>query len=489
MRFVVTEARARSLAAIGLIGLVLAVTANGQPRSFGPVSLDTVIVGVPLAILLCLPYVRRRGLDSVPMYLMGPAALAFISWGLLSVAVDGGQFASLLTMVRYASYFLLAIAVSVVAQDAQIRRGMLWVVAVTAGLTTVLALAQYLDPHLTPGMNGISPEISTRVVGTFYNSNFYAEYLLLATGVSAALFFTERRLARALAALLGVMIVVAMLLTYTRGSWIGLAIGLVIFVTVVDVRYLAAVAVAGVAGILLVPGVTARLSQSTANSGSAEFRLGIWQIAGQAMRAKPLFGYGAGDFLQAYRAVVIAHPELYQGYLGFGAHNSYFELAAEIGIIGGLLFLVVTLGYATRGIFVATRHGADPAVKYTALALSSAMVGFIANTFTSNTFQHPQSGLFFWILAGVVAAVGAGSWQVETRPQACAEVADGSMAATSRVAPWALAVRGWVGSTWRASVCFARTALPKQPRGSWFESSAVLRAIFGADGADKHSEV
>ena len=178
-----SEEHARSLATIGLVGLVLAVTANGQPQSVGRLSLDTIIAGVPLAIALCLPYVWRKGVDTVPRYLMGPAALFFLVWGLASVAANGGALSSLLTMARYASYFLLAIVVSVVAQDALVRRLLLWTITVTAALTAVLAYLQFLDPQFTPGMNGISAEITTRVVGTFYNSNFYAEYLLLVLGI------------------------------------------------------------------------------------------------------------------------------------------------------------------------------------------------------------------------------------------------------------------------------------------------------------------
>jgi putative inorganic carbon (hco3(-)) transporter len=481
VRLRLSDDHARSLAAVGLLGLVLAVTAYGMPKVVGSVSVDTVVLGVPVAILLCLPYVRRRGLESVPTYLMGPAALLFLVWGLLSVVADGGQFSSLLTIARYASYFLLAIVVSVVTQDAGIRRMLLWAIALTAGATAVLAFAQYFNPQLTPGMNGISPEISTRVVGTFYNSNFYAEYLLLATGVAGALFFTEKGFARVVSAVLGVLVVVAMLLTYTRGSWIGLAIAVIVFVTVVDVRYLAAVAAVGMAGVLLVPGVAVRLTQSTANSSSADFRLGIWKIAGEAMRTKPLFGYGAGDFLVAYRAVVIAHPEFYQGYLGFGAHNAYFELAAEIGVLGGLLFLFITAVYATRGLFIATRRDVDQGVKYTALALSSVLIGFVANTFTSNTFQHPQSGLFFWILAGMVAGLGVGAWDSEARPLDCELRADEGVVGGSLANRMVSAMRRFFGDMWRASTCFYWTGA-RGTAGSasgWFASSAVMRWVFG----------
>lgn len=483
-----SDDHARSLAALGLVGLVLAVTADGQPRSVGPISLDTIIAGVPIAIAMCLPYVRRRGIAAVPRYLMGPAALAFLVWGLLSVVANGGQLSSLLTMVRYASYFLLAIVVSVVAQDAGVRRLLLWVIGVTAGMTAVLSFVQFKFPQFTPGMNGISPEISTRVVGTFYNSNFYAEYLLLAIGVLGALFFTEKGRPKVAAGALGVLAVGALLLTYTRGSWLALALAVVIFATVVDVRYLFVVAMAGVVSVLAVPGVAARLTQSSANAGSADFRLGLWKVAGEAMRNRPLFGYAPGDFLVGYREIVIARPELFQGYLGFGAHNAYFALAAEIGVLGGILFFVATALHAAKGLFVATREGIGDTEKYTALALSSVLIGFVANTFTSNTFQHPQSGLFFWILSGVVAAVGAGAWNANVRAVGHTAIATATTRATATAAATetslitrsVFALREFVGRMWRGSFAFAWTAQPREAVGSWFGSSAVMRFVFGS---------
>lgn len=477
MKFRLSEERALSVATLGLVGLILAVTADGQPHQIGRFSLDTIIVGVPLAILICLPYVRRKGLAGAPNYLLGPAALGFLAWGLISVAVNGGQLSSLLTMVRYASYFLLALVVSVVAQDAKVRRILLWTVAVTAGATSLLAFLQFRYPQLTPGMNGISSVVSTRVVGTFYNSNFYAEYLLLAMGCIAALVFTTRGRSRAVAVVLGIGTTVAMLLTYTRGSWIGLALAVAIFSVVADVRYLVAVAAAGAVSLVAVPGVAARLTHSASNASSADFRMGLWKAAGIAIGNKPLFGYSPGEFLTAYKQIVTTRPELYQGYLVFGAHNAYFALAAETGIVGGVLFLLATLSHSLRALFVASRDGMDAERKYTALALGSVMVGFVLNTFTSNTFQHPQSSLFFWILSGIAAGAGAGAW--DARPRVIERAPLRGVLATSAVSRGVVWARDLLARMWRASWTFSLVGTARTRTTGAIGSSATMRAIFG----------
>jgi hypothetical protein len=135
--------------------------------------------------------------------------------------------------------------------------------------------------------------------------------------------------------------------------------------------------------------------------------------------------------------------------------------------------------YAVQGVFIATRKAVDYDTKFLALGLSAALVGFVANTFTSNTFQHPQSGLFFWILAGVVAALGAGLWRVEPREQTSAAAAPGRVSAGSLAAKPLSALRTWLRSSWRASASFDATATPRTTDGGWFESSVFARILFG----------
>ena len=57
----------------------------------------------------------------------------------LSVAWNGAKADSYLTVARYASYLLLAFVVSIVTQDAAFRRLILWTLALSCAVTTVLA--------------------------------------------------------------------------------------------------------------------------------------------------------------------------------------------------------------------------------------------------------------------------------------------------------------------------------------------------------------
>jgi O-antigen ligase len=236
--------------------------------------------------------------------------------------------------------------------------------------------------------------------------------------------------------------------------------------------------------VVAVPGVLTRLSASSANDKTASFRLGLWKVAGEGIRRHPVLGVGIGNFLAVYREVVTARPDLYVGYLGFGAHNAYFALTAEIGVIGGLAFLVLTVVYATKGLFVATRDNVSSEVKYTALGLSVGLIGFVVNTFTSNTFQHPQPALFFWIVSGVVAGLGAGLWQTEVRPERCASPGRDGFIGGSTLATWVSRTRRAADTLWRQSFVFSRVAVPREPQDGWFTSSVFMRLLFGGGSTD-----
>ena len=240
-----TESRSKSIAAIGLILLIFSVTATGRPISLGPLSADSIVLGTPIAVLLCLPYVRYRGLRSAPSYLFGPAALIFLAAAVLSVAFSGAAADSFLTVARYVFYLLLALVVSVVTQDAPFRRLILWAIALSGAVTALIALQQFLHPLDTPGMHGLGDQIKTRLVGTFYNANFYAEYLILLAGVVIALVLTEKGRGKLIAGAIGILGVAVLFLTYTRGSWLGLAIGLIVFIILTDIRYLALLVLGG----------------------------------------------------------------------------------------------------------------------------------------------------------------------------------------------------------------------------------------------------
>lgn len=73
-------------------------------------------------------------------------------------------------------------------------------------------------------------------------------------------------------------------------------------------------------------------------------RVAIWRVVVDGMRERPLLGYGYGAFWHA--APTLPHlPNL-----GRHAHNGFLDLAAELGVLGELLFVIPAAVYGRRAL-------------------------------------------------------------------------------------------------------------------------------------------
>jgi O-antigen ligase len=72
-----------------------------------------------------------------------------------------------------------------------------------------------------------------------------------------------------------------------------------------------------------------------------QIRLAIWQSAFQKISAAPWLGYGTGDSLAAMIAAYQESDFTIGLTNSFNAHNTYFELWLQIGVIGPLLFVLM----------------------------------------------------------------------------------------------------------------------------------------------------
>jgi O-antigen ligase len=479
----------RALAAAGVIVLVFGVALYEGRVSVGPLPLDAVTVTVPLALLAAIPFLRARGRALVADTGIVVPALAFLGFALLSCIASALSVGTFLTFTRYLSYLLLTGSIAIVARDGLARRIAMWAVAI-AGMVTVIwggwwyltSLAEVRRAAAAAG--GEAPAIALRVVSTFQNANFYSEFLVLLIAALGYLVVTERRWLRWLAAGMVLASAVMLMLTYTRGSWFGLlGAAAVVALAIAPRRAWLVLAIPAVIAVLS-PTVQNRLVSLITLEGSAGFRLRLWRVAGAAIVAAPLTGSGIGTFYEAFTEAVTRDPALAVGFAFYGAHNSYFTLLAETGVFGGTAFVLVVLAVLR----VAARPLLDTALPMTVrLQIGAIAVGlgaFALNAFTSNSFQHPQAAVFFWLLAGVLVAVVADAGRpaiAESAPAAArgragvlARLAEGSV--TLRVLSCAEnALTGW----WQTSAIRALLVRQPAPDAKLLLSSISLRPLLG----------
>jgi hypothetical protein len=217
--------------------------------------------------------------------------------------------------------------------------------------------------------------------GIFGNSNDMALFLVTLVPIAIALLLGSRSLARKfLFGSCAVLMVSGIVLTYSRGGFIGLLVALTFLAWKAGQRRRFEIIVVGflivVAFLALVPGYALRLASILVPSldplGSSEARSGeLFRSLYVALR-HPLLGIGMGNYA----------PEM--SYRGLVTHNSYTQVAAEMGMaaLACYTMFIVTplkkLGQISRETFEARRNSH---YYYLAVGLQASLVGYMVCSF------------------------------------------------------------------------------------------------------------
>lgn len=258
--------------------------------------------------------------------------------------------------------------------------------------------------------------VTSRYAGPLLDANFWGRFLVVVFPFSLALLVHTVHNRRWIAGLATVWtiggILLAVYLTGSRGTFLALGVGLLVFALLVR-RYrpafLTLVAMFPLA--LLVPGIGNRLlsvaglvdsGQRAGVDSSVLERVAAQQVAVQMILTRPMTGVGPGGY-------VLAFPD-YAHLTGLAfrrvvaPHNGYLGVAAEIGIVGLLCWLamiVLTLARGMRAVKYAsraTRQDVVAAQPY-AVAIVSATVAWLAAT----VFLHVTYPRVFLILLALAA--------------------------------------------------------------------------------------
>lgn len=198
-------------------------------------------------------------------------------------------------------------------------------------------------------VNDRGSDINARIQGTLSHWMTFAGLALIAACVLLGFAFEERGRWR-LAGLAAVLPLTAMLLTYTRGVWVGLVAGLVLYLAVRRPRGLLLIPPAVVVVFLLMPREIqdrmrsiGDLSDPTSRDRIAMARAGLHMIADH-----PLFGVGPDMVQRLYplyrqpEAVRPQVPHLHNNVLQIAASNGLPAAAAYLCLVGLFLYRAVT---------------------------------------------------------------------------------------------------------------------------------------------------
>lgn len=312
----------------------------------------------------------------------------------------------------------LVLAMLAVTSDAAMVVKLASAAAAGLGVQALLGLYQYLaripidrawvDLALQPGL-------AVRVVGSFGNPNVFAKYLVLLLPVAAGLLWRARgRAARW--AWLGICGLggLALVLTFSRGGWMGLAAGAVAFAVLRERRLLLLLLV-GVLVIAALPagqGLIIRRVESIFRpvDSTSAYRLVVWQETLNMIRDFWPSGVGLG-----HRAYMLMYPRymLDRTKRPYHSHSTYLQVLAETGLPGLLALLWLVWRVTRTGLAALVRAGTprrtgrgpgqDPAALAPLVAGGlAALAGAAVHGVVEPLLYIPRISIAFWLVIGLV---------------------------------------------------------------------------------------
>lgn len=243
---------------------------------------------------------------------------------------------------------------------------------------------------------GLAVDGVVRISATYPHPNALALYLERPLVFAAALALAYRTRPRfgwlALTGVLGL----GLLLTFSRGAWLGALAGTFLVTWFGQRRRIAAALTVGgvlaLAGLALVAGP--RLL-SLFSGGSGSMRLAIWRSSIAMIRDHPVFGVGLDQFLYQYAPRYI-EPAAWAERFTSHPHNLILDIWLSLGIMG----LVVAAVYVVTCVRAARRFADRPSLL--GLAAFGAIFAGTVHGLVDNGYFLPDLALAFWFLTALI---------------------------------------------------------------------------------------
>jgi tetratricopeptide (TPR) repeat protein len=219
--------------------------------------------------------------------------------------------------------------------------------------------------------------------------------------------------------------------TESKGAWVGYAASVITFFLLVLFLFsqfqsekLRRGLLSGILATLLLTGVGVGF-MSLQRPDSIRFRICTWMSTFEMGLAHPVLGNGIGSFrvlYPAYRRPQIFHIEGKHNTETDHAEDEYWEVFQDEGLVGFGIFVWVILTFSLLGIrslkrFTEGLSIRDPSSgkrKYTddprayyMLGILAAFWGMLIHNFMDVSLRFVSSGIFLWLLAGLIGAMTA----------------------------------------------------------------------------------
>ena len=260
---------------------------------------------------------------------------------------------------------------------------------------------QYLNPSKFSGSwvdKEMFSDIGFRVYSTLGNPNVLGEYLLLIIPFVVSYFFSvEGLLKKGFFFIVGCVLMLCLILTYSRGCWLGILFAAVIFLILLDRRFI----ILALLGLAIMPFVLPEtiinrfMSIGNMSDSSTSYRFYIYM--GTLSMLKDYWICGVGPGTAAFNMVYPSYA--YDSITAPHSHNLFLQVMCDSGVCGILVFIaIIYRTYKTLAI------GLKKAVKRDKIFIIgsiSALSGFFLQSMFDYTFYNYRVMFIFWAVLGL----------------------------------------------------------------------------------------
>ncbi len=246
--------------------------------------------------------------------------------------------------------------------------------------------------------------IEFRVPSTLENPNMLGQYFLLAIPLGGAKLLSSREWgARIFYLCCCGLMCVCMLLTFSRGAWLGLLFAGAVFFVFLNPRLMLLAPFALIALYFVLPEtvITRFTSIGDLSDDSTSYRLYIWLGTLAMLKEYWLCGIGPGE--DAFNMVYPAYS--YNAITAPHSHNLFLQIVCDAGITALVVFILLLFVYF-RMLCSALSREKDWTSRMLQIAFTSGACGFMVQAMTDYSFYNYRVMFLFFVflaLGGLAA--------------------------------------------------------------------------------------
>ncbi len=362
----------------------------------------------------------RPGAGVTPIHTM-----VLLYWGVstIATALSPVKTAAFSGWVKLTLYLMLFALIARVLRSPRWRSGLIAVYLHVSLLVSVVGLRQWFfgATALATWVDPNSPLArTTRVYSYLGNPNLLAGYLVPAVALSiAAIFAWKGWISKALAVTMTVVNSACLVLTFSRGGWIGFVVtGFVIALLLVQwwsrrwprlwrVWALPATLGLSVAVVIVAVATVAPLRDRVLSifagrgDSSNNFRINVWAAVIEMIRDRPFLGIGPGN--TAFNSIYPRYQRT--GFSALSAYSVLLEIAVETGLIGLTSFLWLLLVTLHQGWIQLQRlRQLGGSEGFWLIGAIATLAGMLAHGLFDTVWYRPQVSTLWWLIVALIAS-------------------------------------------------------------------------------------